>query len=65
MKSPFLIGKSTINGNFQIAVLVYQRVSGFQGSRNLFLTILYFSVEMEKDKDWNIAEENKIIHSIS
>jgi len=26
-KSPFLIGKSTINGPFSIAMLVYQRVS--------------------------------------
>ena len=26
-KSPFLIGKSTINGSFPIAMLVYQRVT--------------------------------------
>jgi hypothetical protein len=28
-KSPFLMGKSTINDSFSIAMLVYQRVSWF------------------------------------
>jgi len=29
-KSPFLMGKSTINGPFSIAMLVYQRVTGLR-----------------------------------
>ena len=36
VKSPFLMGKSTINGPFSIAMLNYQRV--------LFLVSLYFSI---------------------
>ena len=30
-KSPFLMGKSTINGSCSIAMLVYRRVVGFDG----------------------------------
>jgi hypothetical protein len=31
-KSPFLMGKSTINGQFSIAMLVYRRVTGHFGT---------------------------------
>jgi len=41
-KSPFLMGKSSINGQFSIAMLVYQRVTNDDKIAGSFKSLLSF-----------------------